>query len=82
MRRLLYISLALMLVTMAMGCGRSVDERLVLADSLMWTAPDSSLAILNAIDRDSLGDDENLAYTPCCSHRHNSAATSHSLATR
>ena len=62
MRRLLYISLALMLVTMAMGCGRSVDERLVLADSLMWTAPDSSLAILNAIDRDSLGDDENLAY--------------------
>ena len=47
---------------MAMGCGRSVDERLVLADSLMWTAPDSSLAILNAIDRDSLGDDENLAY--------------------
>ena len=62
MRKLLYISLALMLVTMAMGCGRSVDERLVLADSLMWTAPDSSLAILNAIDRDSLGDDENLAY--------------------
>ena len=47
---------------MAMGCGHSVDERLVLADSLMWTAPDSSLAILNAIDRDSLGDDENLAY--------------------
>ncbi len=28
----------------------------------MWTAPDSSLAILEAIDRDSLQGDENLAY--------------------
>ena len=62
MRKLLYISLTFLLVTMVMGCGRGVDSRLVQADSLMWTAPDSSLAILEAIDRDSLLGDENLAY--------------------
>ncbi|MBR5639101.1 MAG: hypothetical protein IKW83_04985 [Muribaculaceae bacterium] len=62
MRKLLYISLAFMLVTMVMGCGRSVDKRLVLADTLMWTNPDSSLAILSAINRDSLQGDENQAY--------------------
>ena len=62
MRRLLYISLTFLLVTMVMGCWRGVDKRLVLADTLMWKNPDSSLAILEAIDRDSLQGDENLAY--------------------
>lgn len=45
-----------------MGCSRGVDHRLVLADTLMWTRPDSSLAILTAINRDSLQGEENLAY--------------------
>ena len=45
-----------------MSCSRSVDKRLVLADTLMWVNPDSSLAILNAINRDSLQGEENLAY--------------------
>ena len=45
-----------------MSCSRSVDKRLVLADTLMWTKPDSSLAILNAINLDSLKGDENQAY--------------------
>ncbi|MBR5118424.1 MAG: hypothetical protein IK100_07250 [Muribaculaceae bacterium] len=45
-----------------MSCNRSVDKRLVLADTLMWTRPDSSLAILEAINRDSLQGEENLAY--------------------
>ena len=62
MRRLLYISLTFLLVTMVMSCGRGVDKRLVLADTLMWKNPDSSLAILEAINRDSLQGDENLAY--------------------
>ena len=62
MRKLLYISLALMLMACFMSCGRSVDKRLVLADTLMWTNPDSSLSILNAINRDSLQGEENLAY--------------------
>ena len=62
MRKLLYISLTFLLVTMVMSCGRGVDKRLVLADTLMWKNPDSSLAILNAINRDSLQGDENLAY--------------------
>lgn len=62
MRKLLYISLVFLLVTMVMGCRRSVDKRLVLADTLMWTNPDSSIAILNAINRDSLQGEENLAY--------------------
>ena len=62
MRKLLYISLTFMLVTVVISCGRGVDRRLVLADTLMWKNPDSSLAILNAINRDSLQGDENLAY--------------------
>lgn len=51
-----------LLVTVVMSCGRSVDKRLVLADTLMWTNPDSSLAILNSVNRDSLLGEENLAY--------------------
>ena len=45
-----------------MSCGRSVDKRLVLADTLMWTNPDSSLAILEKIDSKSLKGKENQAY--------------------
>ncbi len=62
MRRLLYISLFFLLFSVVMSCSRSVDRRLVHADSLMWTNPDSSLAILNTINRDSLQGDENQAY--------------------
>ena len=62
MKKLLYISLLAVLLSAAMSCSRSVDKRLVLADTLMWTNPDSSLAILNAINRDSLQGEENLAY--------------------
>ena len=63
MRQLLHTSLAILLITFVMGCSRTAtDRRLALADSLMWTAPDSSLAILNAINRDSLQGDENQAY--------------------
>ncbi|MBR0023606.1 MAG: hypothetical protein IJP59_03245, partial [Muribaculaceae bacterium] len=62
MRKLLYISLTLMFITITMSCSRGVDKRLVLADTLMWTRPDSSLAILEAINRDSLQGEENLAY--------------------
>ena len=51
-----------LLVTVVMSCGRGVDKRLVLADSLMWVNPDSSLAILEAVNRDSLQGEENLAY--------------------
>ena len=62
MKKLLYISLLAVLLSAAMSCSRSVDKRLVLADTLMWTNPDSSLAILSAIKRDSLQGEENLAY--------------------
>ncbi len=62
MKKLLYISLLAVLLSAAMSCSRNVDKRLVLADTLMWTNPDSSLAILEAINRDSLQGDENQAY--------------------
>jgi Fe-Mn family superoxide dismutase len=53
MRQLLHTSLAILLITFVMGCSRThTDHRLFLADSLMWTAPDSALHILNAINRD------------------------------
>lgn len=62
MKKLLYISLLAVLLSAAISCSRSVDKRLVLADTLMWTNPDSSLAILEAINLDSLQGDENQAY--------------------
>lgn len=62
MKKLLYLSLFSILLTAVMSCNRSVDKRLVLADSLMWTNPDSSLAILEKINRDSLISDEDLAF--------------------
>ena len=51
-----------MTISFVMSCSNSVDKRLVLADTLMWTAPDSSLKILTAINRDSTQSKENLAY--------------------
>ena len=50
------------LVTLVTGCGgvHRYDARLVAADSLMWSAPDSALATLTAID--SLTGEGNLAY--------------------
>ena len=62
MKRLVYIFFVFVALSAAVGCSRSVDKRLVLADTLMWTNPDSSLAILNTINRDSLQGDENHAY--------------------
>ena len=62
MRKLFYILFIILALSFVMSCGRSVDKRLVLADTLMWTNPDSSLTILNAIYRDSLQGEENLAY--------------------
>ena len=44
------------------GCSHTADRRLVLADTLMWTRPDSSLAILSHINNDSLTSDEDKAY--------------------
>jgi len=62
MRKILYILFIILTLSFVMSCSRGVDKRLVLADTLMWTRPDSSLAILNAINRDSLQGDENQAY--------------------
>lgn len=62
MRKLLYILFVIFTLSFVMSCGRGVDKRLVLADTLMWTNPDSSLTILEAINRDSLQGEENLAY--------------------
>ncbi len=62
MRKILYILIFLLTLSSVMSCGHSVDTRLVLADSLMWVNPDSSLVILESINRDSLKGDENQAY--------------------
>ena len=62
MKRLFHITVVAALVALVTGCGgaRRYDVRLVAADSLMWTAPDSALATLTAID--SLTGEGNLAY--------------------
>ena len=65
MRKLLVvISLALVLVAAVTGCGGAhrYDSRLTAADSLMQPAPDSALAIVEAINLDSLPDEDNRAY--------------------
>ena len=62
MRKLLYILFIMLILSSVISCGRGVDKRLVLADTLMWTNPDSSLAILEKIDSKSLKGKENQAY--------------------
>ena len=62
MRKILYILIFLLTLSFVISCGRGVDKRLVLADTLMWTNPDSSLAILEKIDSKSLKGKENQAY--------------------
>ena len=53
-----------MLGAMVSGCdgARHYDSRLTAVDSLMRSAPDSALAIVEAIDRDSLHDEADRAY--------------------
>ena len=52
------------------GCTpASTREALARADSIMAAAPDSALAILDALDPATLNSDEKMAATPCCAHR-------------
>lgn len=62
MRKIVYILFVFITLSVVISCGRGVDKRLVLADTLMWTNPDSSLAILEKIDSKSLKGKENQAY--------------------
>ena len=54
----------LSLVAMVAGCGGAhrYDSRLVLADSLMQANPDSALALVQAVDADSLSTEGDRAY--------------------
>ena len=63
MYKLIYTSFSFILLTVLVaGCSHTADRRLALADTLMWTRPDSSLAILSHINNDSLTSDEDKAY--------------------
>lgn len=52
MRHIIHIIFLVMLVTLVTGCDgmHRYDGRLVAADSIMWDAPDSALAIVSTID--------------------------------
>ena len=58
------IALLMMLATWVTGCGRAprYDGRLVAADSLMRSNPDSALAVVEGVCRDSLAADFDRAY--------------------
>ena len=65
MKKLLaVILLALVLVAAVTGCGGAhrYDSRLTAADSLMQPAPDSALALIEALPPDSLTDEGDRAY--------------------
>ena len=65
MKHLLTVILSILaLVAVVTGCGGAhrYDARLVRADSLMRPDPDSALAIVQAVDRDSLASDGDRAY--------------------
>ena len=59
-----FILLVVVLVTMVTGCHRAprYDGRLMVADSLMRSNPDSALAIINAVNPDSLATEGDRAY--------------------
>ena len=60
----LVILVIVALVAVVMGCSRAprYDSRLVAADSLMHDAPDSALAIIDAVSLDSLATEADHAY--------------------
>ena len=62
MRHIIHIIFLVMLVTLVTGCDGMYryDGRLVAADSIMWDAPDSALAIVSTID--TLTGEANQAY--------------------
>ena len=65
MNRLLWgILIVVLLVAVVTGCGGAhrYDTRLVAADSLMQSAPDSALALVEALPPDSLTDEGDRAY--------------------
>ena len=65
MRHLVTVILVMaMLGAVVSGCdgARHYDSRLTAVDSLMRSAPDSALALVEAIDRDSLHDEADRAY--------------------
>ena len=66
MKRLpvLIVAIALAMMAVVAGCGRTprYDGRLVAADSLMRSAPDSALAIVADVCRDSLAAEGDRAY--------------------
>ncbi len=61
---LVILALGIMLVAVVAGCGRTprYDGRLVAADSLMRSVPDSALAIVEGVCRDSLAAEDDRAY--------------------
>lgn len=59
---LLHIMLFLTLSATVAGCSGESDSRLAAADSLMWTAPDSSLRLLAAVDTGRLGEADRAYY--------------------
>ena len=61
---LVILALGIMLVAVVAGCGRTprYDGRLVAADSLMRSVPDSALAIVQDVCRDSLAAEGDRAY--------------------
>ena len=62
LRRIFFIGPILVCISAFLGCGHSrTVAALVEADSLMWTRPDSSLALVRSVSPDTL-DDENRAY--------------------
>ena len=64
MRRLSVWIVSLLVVVIVTGCGGAhrYDQRLIAADSLMLSAPDSALALLTPICGDSLPSDGDRAY--------------------
>ena len=66
MRHLLsgILAIGMVLVAVVTGCGRAprYDGRLVAADSLMRSNPDSALAVVEGVSRDSLATEGDRAY--------------------
>lgn len=62
MRHLLIYLLITLVALAVASCRESIDERLQRADRLVYTCPDSSLALLRQVDTTLLGSDDGRAY--------------------
>ncbi|WP_315087381.1 hypothetical protein [Bacteroides heparinolyticus] len=75
-KQTIFFSLISALLLAACTNKTAYSTMLAQADSLLTSQPDSALRILQSIPTEDLKTEANIAYLPCCLHKHGTRTTS------